>query len=450
MIKNILLVFLTVMTLQARNAEDSILNSLKYKKDLIGFKPDNQLSAFKLDKDIYENIDSFAEIRVMEYVTQVPFRVEKQYSKQKVLTEKHCKSEIISLKQNDDNSIEIIIKRDKDSQIPSKMIIKTDDKNFDKNVLVYTGKNIDDWDLPQKPQSIYDYSEIISLRQNTISLNKSKHLFYKVVISNFSEQQIAEKMELITEKQLGKDFSEIKKQTIYNKKLHIKSIELKEISHIWKEKQPITELVYSASNEWSQVDQTTEIVINSFMQPISEVELNPYTENFFRKIQIFKSADKESWRRIKDDEIYNYHLANISRQRLKINIPETRTKYIKLKIYNNDSQPISLNRINLYGPVYHAEFLTQNQISNLAVYYGGELPAPKYDINQILNSISNPEFTILKLGEQTLNPLYNQEKDSLSFLSKKSTLYIVIAIILATLAFVVASCIKKINNLPTE
>jgi len=449
MIKNILLVFLTVITLHA-GTEESVLNSLKFKKDLIGFNPDTPLSAFKLDKEIYENINSFAEIRVIENVTQIPFRVEKQYSKQKIETEKACKSEIISLKQNDDNSIEIIIKRDKDSQIPSKMIINTGDRNFDKNVLVYTGKNIDDWSTPQKPQSIYDYSEIINLRKDTITLDKSKNMFYKVVISNFSEQQIAQKMEIITEKQLGKDFSEIKKQTIYTKKLHINAIELKEISYIWKEKQPITEFVYSASNEWKQVDQTTEIVIDSFMQPISEVELNPDTVNFFRKIEIFKSIDKETWRRIKDDEIYNCHIVNISKERLKISVPETRTKYIKLKIYNNDSQPIALNRINFYGPVYHVEFLTQNRIVGLAVYYGGELPAPKYDINQILKSISNPEFSILRLGEQTVNPKYHYKKESFSFLSKKSTLYIVIAIILATLAFVVASCIKKINNLPEE
>jgi hypothetical protein len=439
------------MTLHAGTSEQSILNELQYKKNIIAFKHVKAVSAVKLDKDIYRNINSFAEIRIMENVTQIPFRVEKQYSKQKLETETICPSKIISLKQNDDNSIEIIIKKNKDSQIPSKMVIKTDDRNFDKNVTIYTGNTINKWGSPQKPQSIFDYSEIINLRKDTITLKKNKHMFYKVVISNISEQQLAKKMELITERQLGKDFSEIKKQTIYTTKLHINAIELREISHIWKEKQLITEIVPSENKSSKQIDKATEIVIDSFMQPVSAVEFNPDTVNFFRKIQIFTSKNNETWRRIKDDEIYNCHIANISKHKLKINIPETRTRYIKLKIYNQDSQPISLNRINLYGPVYHAEFLTQNLIIGLAVYYGGKLPAPHYDIKQILRSISNPEIAILKLGEQTLNPQYEQKKEpEASFLSKRSTLYIVIAIILATLAFVVASCIKKINNLPQE
>jgi hypothetical protein len=259
-------------------------------------------------------------------------------------------------------------------------------------------------------------------------------------------------MEIITEKQLGKDFSEIKKKTVYNKQFHINNIVLTEISYVYTDKQPITQIVETQHIKTEQVKQTTEIVIDTFRQPISKLDIIPTSDNFFRKTQILKSTDQETWHRVTSAEISSLHIANISKENLKISFAETRTHYIKLIIYNEDSHPIEIEKVNVQGPVYYAEFLMPEPLTDLTVYYGGtQIAAPKYDINRILNALPNPTFNMVKLGQQEQNPEYNKSpKAAFSFLTRKISLYIIIIIVLITLAFVVASCIKKIDKLPDE
>jgi hypothetical protein len=106
------------LTITIAATEKTVINELQYMRKVEDVKG-STLTAFQLDKTIYENIDSFSCIRILGD-KQVPFRVNKQFKKKKQQIAKTCPSEIVSLKKNEaDNSIEIIVKKSKEETFPS-------------------------------------------------------------------------------------------------------------------------------------------------------------------------------------------------------------------------------------------------------------------------------------------------------------------------------------------
>lgn len=288
----------------------------------------------------------------------------------------------------------------------------------------------------------------MDLSSNTISLpNNIKGKYYKIIISNFSEQTQSKRMELITEKRNGKAFSEIKKRIHSDEPFKIDKIIIESIKIMYHKNSPLLAEVNSQTLSILQVDKKSEIILNAFNQPIARIHFKISSKNFIRKFNIFTSKNKKSWKNLTHGEVVNINIGNFKRNYDAINIPESRDKYIKIVFNNGDTPPLEFSGIDCYSAVYNAELLLlPNNREGMKFYYNGALPMPIYDIDAILAKIANPKYIPLKLSSEEINKNFSTSKSGKSFLENKVLLYIVISLMVIFLAGILFSSMKKIDN----
>lgn len=430
------------------NGED-LTNKLKYFRNIIvDTESKGCLAAITLDQIIYDKVDDFSDIRIVDSSkTEIPFRVRKQYLKRKLFKRTECESEIISLKKLSDNKIEIVVHNREKVRSPKYLTIGSHNKDYDKEITIFQGKTPYSWKEIKSGAAIFDYSAIVDLSSNTISLPESNGgKYYKIIISNFSEQKQSKRMELITEKRNGKAFSEIKKRIHSDEPFKIDKIILESVKIMYHKNRPVIAKANSKILSTVQIKKKTEIVLNVFNQPIGRIHFKITSTNFIRKFNIYTSNDKKNWKNLTYGEVTNINIGNFKRNYDAINLPESRDRYIKIVFNNGDAPPLIFSGIECYSAVYNAELLLPENRDGMKIYYGGKLSMPKYDIDAVLAKIANPQYMPLKLSAEEINQNCSTSTTEKSFLENKILLYIVISIMVIFLAGILFSSMKKIEN----
>ena len=429
------------------NSSD-ITSKLKYVRDIEVKGEIKDIAAVHLDRDVYEHIDDFSDIRVVGVgKEEIPFRIRKQHGKKKEVRRVICSSKVISLKKLDENRIEIVLKNRDAKRTPRFLTIRTSNRNYDKKVSIANGRSIGKWGTSKEGQAVFDYSAIINLSNNTVSLpKKGRGKYYKIVISNFSEQKQSKRMEVIEERRAGKDFSEIKKMMRLNDDFKIDRLVLEAEERVYHDKAAVTRLVDTELLSNEEKKKKTEIVLEVFCQPIVRLEIETLSTNFSREIEILGSKDKKEWRSFAHCKISKIKIGSYNKSNLKVSIPETRYRYLKLVIDNGDAPALEVTEVKCSENIYNAEFLLPSESYGIKMYYGGDLSAPKYDIDEILAKIANPEYTYLKLGVERDNSSYSDQPEEKSFLDSKVLMYVIIGVMVLVLGAALFSGMKKIED----
>ncbi len=410
-----------------------------------GGKP--EIAGVELDKAIYERTGSFSGIRVLDSnLSEIPFRISRMFVRKQSSRRVRCASEVVSLKKLDDNRIELLVKNLDPQKIPRFLTFVTQSSDYDKQVTVTAGSSTEDWGKSADEQSIFDYSSIYGLSSNTVDLpSDPPGPYYKVLISNFSESRQGKRIEMVEESREGKDYSQITKKILLNDDLRIKEVVLEALETVFHNDFPVTRELETVTLSNSVADKSNEVVIETFRQPVTTLRIVPESKNFSRKYQILASDDKEKWQQISAGTISSISIQGLEKSNLSCEFPETRKKYLKLLVHNADAPELRISQIVCSGPVYRAEFIPPENTSGIKLYYSGEMPPPRYDIEDIFAKIANPAVTTLKLGTESANPLFKGPRPP-SFLESKTILYVVIVVMLAVLAMALMKALSKIEQ----
>ena len=405
-----------------------------------------ELASVRLDMVLYEALDGFSDMRLLGAdFAEIPFRVSKQYTRREVVRRQACDSEVVSLKKLEDNRIELVIRNKSRDLVPRFLIFSIKSKDYDKQVTVHSGTQPESWGDPAPEQSIFDYSSIYGISSNTIKLPEGQGPYYKVLISNFSESRQEKRMELVEEKRDGADFSQITKKILKNDDLMINQIRLEAEIRSFKDDVQVTEQLSSEIISDAVVDKSTEIIVDVFRQPVTEISLKPRSKNFSRDCSIFTSDDREAWRRVFSGPISCISLQDLNSSQLECSLPESRARYLKVVINNLDAPPVEIAGVVCGGPVYKIEFIPPADTSRVRLYYGGNMPAPRYDVAEVIAKIANPTITELKLADEAANELFRGPSQP-SFPESKTALYVVIVLMVILLGAALFKGIKKIDQ----
>jgi hypothetical protein len=423
---------------------------LKYVRDIAPCDKPGTLAATRLDKDIYDKINGFSEIRILNSAgKEVPFRTRLSRATQTKTIKIPCASKIVSLKRLKGNKIEIIVKNTEKTRIPISLEIRTPNKNYDKKISISTGDGTNgEWVPSTNAHSVFDYSAIIALSNKTVPLPKHPTgKFYKITISNFSETKQSRRMRIVTERRSGKDFSEIKKVMRFNDVFKIDRIIFTAEENKLMKKTPILENAESAIIANSVENRDTIVVLQTFSQPITRLELKTPSVNFSRKLSLLSSDDKKQWSPICEGLITKVSVGTYIKTSMRLNLPETRSKYLKIIIHNQDAPPIKISAVKCSRNAYVAEFIIPaDSETRLKFYYAGNVPAPRYDIDAVLANLKNPVPLFLELEPEKLNPDYSPAAPAGSFWNSATLMYILIGVVAAFLCILLFSGIKKIDT----
>jgi hypothetical protein len=137
--------------------------------------------------------------------------------------------------------------------------------------------------------------------------------------------------------------------------------------------------------------------------------------NFYREISLQTSTDREQWSTVLPRaDIYAFDTPKFVGKSLGITYPETAARYLRLVIHDEDSPPLTVQEVNVWGLRRRLVFTTDPQQSYQLYYGNAEANQPSYDIERIFPYLVTENLPEASLGPQTDNPDFVAKKPPVS------------------------------------
>lgn len=175
--------------------------------------------------------------------------------------------------------------------------------------------------------------------------------------------------------------------------------------------------------------------------------------NFYRELTLQSSPDRENWTTlIRGAEIYAFDTPKFVGESLAVDYPEATSRYLRLVIHDEDSPPLDVKAVSVWGLWRRLVFSADPQPSYKLYYGNAQVRRPSYDIERVFPYLATEKLPEAKLGPQTANPHFVEEKPPVSERSPWlfPTVVAVAAIVVAILLFVVFRQIRKALPPPKE
>lgn len=173
--------------------------------------------------------------------------------------------------------------------------------------------------------------------------------------------------------------------------------------------------ILSTSRDTSLRNTLVEIDLGTPGIPSYRLALEIPEVNFYRQIDLQVSADREVWRTVlSQSAIYAYDTPKFVGSNLVISYPETASRYLRLIIHDEDSPPLNIQDLDVWG-LRHRLVFSADPSHSYQLYYGNmEAQQPSYDIERIFPYLVTNELPEARLDAQTANPHFVEKKPPLS------------------------------------
>ena len=187
--------------------------------------------------------------------------------------------------------------------------------------------------------------------------------------------------------------------------------------------------------------------------PTSRLVIRVAGVNFYRQVTIEASTDRKAWSTIKSKAaIYSYDTPKFVGKDLIVTFNEVTSRYIRLVIHDEDSPPLDIQGVDLWGIQRRLVFEADSSQS-YAIYYGNvDARRPSYDIERIFPYLDTEELLRSQLGAQAISPHFVEKKLPVSerFPWLLPTVVTVAALLVALILFGVIRQARKALPPPTE
>lgn len=437
-----------IMTMAASLVADSAKRAnFKYMKSIKEPASDGSADVFRieLDSDVYDNTArSLSDVRLFrEDGSDVPYQRRRLTERKTTTRTVSWPGKVVTLKKLPENRLELLVRNPKDDA-PTAFTFATPMRNYEKDVRVSYGASFDDLKEFNGPRRIYDYTGIVrGLKDNEIPLPKTKAPCYSLIFDDFKDSEVSPFRRLVLK---SSDGDQIEKLNVRDRWLTFDSITFIKRTEVDHDAQDVKRTYPLAIIDTEEKDDETVVTLESKREPLTSIEISTKTANFARDVTLKTSDDRKNWRVIANGTLFNVNASSVKKSHLTLPFPEGRREYYQLIIKNGDNPPITVEKASAKGAVDTVEFLPNGLTAPPALYYGGSVPFPKYDVAQVIDKMNKPRIATMDLGEQESNPLYDPSKrKSDGFLNSKTTFVAAIVIMVAVLALVL---FKSAGKLP--
>lgn len=198
------------------------------------------------------------------------------------------------------------------------------------------------------------------------------------------------------------------------------SLEISGATVFYVKETPAREIPWSASildvsRDAGQRTTSVEIDLGTPELPTYRLAISTPDVNFYREVTLQSSTDRENWANVMQRaNIYAYDTPKFVGRSLVITYPETTTRYLRLVIHDEDSPPLTVQEVNVWG-LWRRVVFAANPERSYKLYYGNtKAQRPSYDIERIFPYLVTEKLPEAKLGPQTANPSFEEEKPPVS------------------------------------
>ncbi len=211
--------------------------------------------------------------------------------------------------------------------------------------------------------------------------------------------------------------------------------------------------ILSTSRNEGQDTTNVEIDLGTPGLPSYRLAISVPDVNFYREVTLQSSTDRERWTSImRGAEIYSFDTPKFVGKSLVITYPETTSRYLRLVIHDEDSPPLTIQSVNVWGVWRRLVFAAEPQQSYKLYYGNAEARQPSYDIEHIFPYLITEQLPEATIGPQAANPSFEEEKPPVSerFPWLFPVVIAIAAIIVALLLLVIFRQVRKALPPPEE
>lgn len=171
----------------------------------------------------------------------------------------------------------------------------------------------------------------------------------------------------------------------------------------------------NGSHDASQRTTNIDIDLGTPGLPSYRLTISVPDVNFYREMSLESSIDRENWSTIMGRvEIYAFDTPRFVGKSLTITYPETTSRYLRLVIHDEDSPPLTVQEVSVWGLWRRLVFVVDPQQS-YKLYYGNmEARRPTYDIERLFPYLVTEELPEAELDAQTVNSHFVEKKSPVS------------------------------------
>jgi hypothetical protein len=211
--------------------------------------------------------------------------------------------------------------------------------------------------------------------------------------------------------------------------------------------------ILSTTRDSDQRTTNVEVDLGTSGLPSYRLDISVPDVNFYREVTLQVSPDREDWSTVmRQAEIYAFDTPKFIGKSLVITYPETTSRYLRLVIHDEDSPPLAVQEINVWGLWRRLVFAADPQQPYKLYYGNAKAQRPSYDIEQVFSYLATEQLPEAKLGPQDANEYFEEEKPPVSerFTWLLPTVVAVAAIVVAVLLIVIFRQVRKALPPPKE
>lgn len=266
-----------------------------------------------------------------------------------------------------------------DPQRHNRIELETESRNFSRQVRIETSDDNRGWAVIRNDGYIFDFSRDTKAEFLEVSYPVSTKRYVRVTIANGRERPIE-----ISE--VSVQFSAEQEETLKGWPVSIKSRTID---------QKLKAAVFDLDLGYAKV-------------PVSRIELQTSARNFHRHVEIEgnnqtgneQGAGRQYWASVGSGEIYSVAMDQANRRHLQVDFPESRYRFLRVKIFHYDDQPLEFTGFKLSGHSRQLLFRREAGKSYRLFYGNAEAAAPRYDLEQLSSYLELSKLPVIALGEE--------------------------------------------------
>lgn len=382
----------------------------------------NQLVKVTLDQDVFNGSEeSLRDLRVVNNSgEEVPYKIiveRGNFSERNIYPVKILNNSFVP---GQDNLF--VVDFGQGGFLNSSLRILTASENFRRQVEVSGSNDMQDWRVLKTDGYIYDYTDKqgnFKAQSATINYPENAYRYLQVRIFLGGEAPLK-----VTGAQVSKITNNVAVATKFS---------------------PIYQTQQNTERK------VTEVVIDLEKKgrPTNNILVDSPAKNFNREVAIYESDDKNNWRVLGQDYIFNYDTPKFKGASLSVKYPESNSRYLKLDIYNGDNQPIVISGLSIESVLRDVVFQYVPGI-NYRLYYGNDKAKfPEYDLNSFFAYLNTENYATGKLAaNEQANSLFKAEVQPLPPLSERMPYLLPASLIIVVLVlgYFVFSFVKQVKK----
>jgi hypothetical protein len=370
---------------------DFNISKWKYYKDVSSI--DGSLAKIMLDDEVFSNAaKGLSDLRVIDGENkEVPFKIVSGYerSQKDQIPVKMINNSFISGKFS-----QVILDLGNSGNITNNLTINTNSENFQRNVRIYGGNDMESWSVLRDNGYIYDFTDKKAnfKSQNTeISFPDSAYQYIKIEIAD-------------------ENGSPVKINSVTTSKV------IKEKNQEY-ERHPQMEIREDAGKKMTEVIAD----LGASGIPTDKIAIISKNSNFNRTVSIYSSNEKSenNWAYLGQGYVFRYNTPKFTGENMTVNFSETNKRFIKIEISNKDDSPLEISGLSTFS-VYREIMFQMNASKNFRLFYGNQkADYPQYDLEKYFQYLEPDKAVFVKITNQKNNPGYVPEKEPEKPLSER-------------------------------